>query len=77
MTLAYFFLTKMGRCSVRLVQESFPVCVVEYDFELPRSLRPDGPCDVRGGENTRTIFRKLRAWRRHQESPESNSRHMP
>jgi hypothetical protein len=33
MTLAYFFLTKMGRCSVRLVQESFPLRVVEYDFE--------------------------------------------
>jgi len=38
-------------------------------------LRPDGPHNIRGCENARSILGKLREWHGDYESSESNSLH--
>src|SRR5260370_39527382 len=68
-TLAYFFLTRMVAEVLVRFENHLPVWVVEYDFELPQCLRPDGPRHARGGENARSILGKLREWHRYTNPP--------
>ncbi len=41
-------------------ENHLPARVVKYDRESAQHLRPDGPCQVRGGEDAGSILGKLR-----------------
>jgi hypothetical protein len=58
------FLPNLGRVAEVLVwfENHLSVRVVKYDGESAQHLSPDGPGDIGGCENARSILGKLREW---------------